>query len=197
MLPTVAHPPQFHPHRHLDHQLTYNTTNSPYGVGGDAAWQAALLRNNDPNKTAYQNVPRTRLQYPHPVQRLDAHSVVNSNQPRPTNTGEHTLRRKTPNGTLAAGYDGTPGDRAVQPPASKHILVSSLEAGQTLSPQTGLPLDTWQQPVVDQSSTSQSLNFPPTYNKHDSSGNNGLPGDSLQGGNNGPSWVREIGRAHV
>lgn len=192
MLPTVAHPPQFHPHRHLDHQLTYNTTNSPYGVGGDAAWQAALLRNNDPNKTAYQNVPRTRLQYPHPVQRLDAHSVVNSNQPRPTNTGEHALRRKTPNGTLAAGYDGTPGDRAVQPPASKHILVSSLEAGQTLSPQTGLPLDTWQQPVVDQSSTSQSLNFPPTYNKHDSSGNNGLPGDSLQGGNNGPSWVRAL-----
>ncbi|KAL1998206.1 hypothetical protein VTN02DRAFT_6654 [Thermoascus thermophilus] len=168
MLPTVAHPPQFHPHRHLDRQLTYDTPNPPYDN---------------------QNVPRTRLQFPHPVHRLDAHNVANSSHGRP-NTGEHALRRKTPNGTLAAGYDGTPGDRAVQPPATKHILVSSLESGQTLSPQTGLPLDTWQTAVDQPSSSSQSLNFPPTY-KHDSSGNNGLPGDFPQGGN-GTSWIRSL-----
>lgn len=39
---------------------------------------------------------------------------------------EHTLRRKTPNGTLAAGYDASLGDRAVTGPAAKHVLVSSL-----------------------------------------------------------------------
>ncbi len=39
---------------------------------------------------------------------------------------EHALRRKTPNGTIAAGYDATPVDKAVPLPAAKHILVSSL-----------------------------------------------------------------------
>lgn len=37
---------------------------------------------------------------------------------------EHTLRRKTPNGTLAAGYDATPVDRGGQVPPTKHILMS-------------------------------------------------------------------------
>lgn len=36
---------------------------------------------------------------------------------------EHMLRRKTPNGTLAAGYDGRPIEWAARPPANKHILM--------------------------------------------------------------------------
>lgn len=39
------------------------------------------------------------------------------------NTSEHMLRRKTPNGTLAAGYDGTPVQWSTKPPASKHIVL--------------------------------------------------------------------------
>lgn len=43
-------------------------------------------------------------------------------------TSEHMLRRKTPNGTLAAGYDGTPVQWATKPPPSKHIVLPSSEA---------------------------------------------------------------------
>jgi hypothetical protein len=36
---------------------------------------------------------------------------------------EHMLRRKTPNGTLAAGYDGTPVQWASKAPALKHVVL--------------------------------------------------------------------------
>ncbi|TAQ84384.1 hypothetical protein B7494_g7281 [Chlorociboria aeruginascens] len=36
---------------------------------------------------------------------------------------EHMLRRKTPNGTLAAGYDGTPVQWSTKPPALKHVVL--------------------------------------------------------------------------
>jgi hypothetical protein len=36
---------------------------------------------------------------------------------------EHMLRRKTPNGTLAAGYDGTPVQWSSKAPALKHVLL--------------------------------------------------------------------------
>lgn len=36
---------------------------------------------------------------------------------------DHMLRRKTPNGTLAAGYDGRPIEWAARPPANKHFLM--------------------------------------------------------------------------
>jgi hypothetical protein len=39
------------------------------------------------------------------------------------NTSEHMLRRKTPNGTLAAGYDGTPVQWSTKPPATKHVVL--------------------------------------------------------------------------
>ncbi len=39
------------------------------------------------------------------------------------NTMEHMLRRKTPNGTLAAGYDGTPVKWSTKPPAAKHVVL--------------------------------------------------------------------------
>ena len=40
---------------------------------------------------------------------------------------EHMLRRKTPNGTLSAGYDGTPVEWAATPHTNKHFLVPSSE----------------------------------------------------------------------
>ena len=41
---------------------------------------------------------------------------------------EHMLRRKTPNGTLAAGYDGTPVQWSSKPPALKHVLLPSADS---------------------------------------------------------------------
>ena len=43
---------------------------------------------------------------------------------------EHMLRRKTPNGTLAAGYDGTPVQWSSKAPALKHVV---LPVSKTLS----------------------------------------------------------------
>ena len=40
-----------------------------------------------------------------------------------TNASEHMLRRKTPNGTLAAGYDGRPIEWPSRPHAMKHYLM--------------------------------------------------------------------------
>lgn len=189
MLPTVARMPQFQPHNnHFDLQRTYDALNTPYDLN-DAALRASISR-HDPPKHSHQFVARPRVQLPHPVQRSDSHDVVSSNVSKLTNSGEHALRRKTPNGTLAAGYDGTPGDRAVQPPATKHILVSSLETSQVLTPQSGLLSDNWQQVGTDPSSSTQHMSFPPSY-KQDLNRQNGLSDDGLQGGN-GATWVRSV-----
>lgn len=42
---------------------------------------------------------------------------------QPRGASEHMLRRKTPNGTLAAGYDGTPVHWSTEPPPTKHVLL--------------------------------------------------------------------------
>ena len=42
--------------------------------------------------------------------------------------GEHMLRRKTPNGTLSAGYDGTPVEWNSRPHADKHFLITTTDA---------------------------------------------------------------------
>lgn len=64
-------------------------------------------------------------------------------------SAEHALRRKTPNGTIAAGYDATPVDKAVPLPAAKHILVSSIpETASVLSAGSPIPEDSWQDRAV-------------------------------------------------
>lgn len=187
MLPSVAPFPSVQPHHHMNHYHTPGSLNSPYSF--DSSTFASPISRNDPTKNSFQSIPRTRLQYPHPIQRLDVRDASGS-QSNPSGVGEHALRRKTPSGTLAAGYDGTPGDTTIQPPASKHILVSSLESGQLLSPQSGLSIEGWQQPVLDQSSRAKPSNFPPIY-KNDSS-RGGTIGTDLTQDVNGTGWVRSL-----
>lgn len=187
MLPSVASFPSLQPHHHMSHYHAPGNLNSSYAF--NSAFPSSLPR-NDPSKNSHQSIPRTRLQYPHPIQRLDLRDNAASSS-SPGTVGEHALRRKTPNGTLSAGYDGTPGDTTIQPPASKHILVSSLEAGQVLSPQTGFPMENWQQPVLDQSSRPKPSNFPPVYNKNDAIRGVAVAGDLTQDAN-GTGWVRSM-----
>lgn len=52
-----------------------------------------------------------------PARHLDTADVSHS-----TNS-EHMLRRKTPSGTLAAGYDGAPAHLATNPPPLKHVVL--------------------------------------------------------------------------
>lgn len=51
------------------------------------------------------------------------------NRGYPPSAAEHMLRRKTPNGTLAAGYDGRPLGWAGSPPANKHFLMPASDDG--------------------------------------------------------------------
>lgn len=132
------------------------------------------------DRESYFNISRSRLQLPHPVQRLDNRDASGSSS---SANVEHTLRRKTPNGTLAAGYDGTPVDTN-QPPASKHILVSPME-GQ-FHPHPGLQ-ENWQH-MLDQTALKQ-MNFPPVF-KNDPAGN-AIPSEVVQDAN-GTSWVRPV-----
>ncbi|OJZ92559.1 glycosyltransferase family 41 protein [Aspergillus luchuensis CBS 106.47] len=184
MLPSVAPFPPVQPH-HLNYRHGADATNGPYDR--NTSFLTSLPR-SDFGKGSFQSVARSRLQYPHPIQRLevpDATGLV----PSPKSAGEHALRRKTPNGTLAAGYDGTPGDTTLQP-ASKHLLVSPIDSGHLVPPHTGFPMETWQQANLDQSSAGKHLNFPPVY-RNDSSRTNAGPAELTQGVN-GTSWVRSL-----
>ncbi len=63
---------------------------------------------------------------------------------------EHALRRKTPNGTIAGGYDATPVDKTIPLPATKHILVSSLQEPATVvSSRSCLPERSWHERAMN------------------------------------------------
>lgn len=69
-------------------------------------------------------------QYAHPLSRSVSLSQSHSRQDLSFNEAtpklegsEYMLRRKTPNGTLAAGYDGRPVEWTARPHAIKHILM--------------------------------------------------------------------------
>ncbi|KAL4797500.1 glycosyl transferase family 41-domain-containing protein [Aspergillus venezuelensis] len=191
MLPSVAPFPPVQPHHHLNRYHEPESLNGPYGL--ENSFDAPFSTYDFPNNNPLQSVPRTRLQYPHPVQRSDIHDPTQSATLALNNVGEHALRRKTPNGTLAAGYDGTPGDMTIQPPATKHILVSQLDSGHLAPSQAGFPIDPWQQSTLDQSSAAQTFNFPPMH-KNDLNRGNAGPEDMLQGFN-GISWIRSLNAA--
>lgn len=176
MFPTVATFPSLQPHR------LYSTHDSlPYDV------HDPNFSTRDLSKPFFNPPDRSRLQLPHPVQRLDPRDASGSSSTANV-TGEHALRRKTPNGTLAAGYDGTPGDTTIQP-ATKHLLVSPIDSGQFIPAQPGLPTDSWQQPARDQSSGAKHLNFPPVFKNE--AGNAIAAGEVVQDAN-GTSWVRPV-----
>lgn len=182
MFPTVALFPSVHPHHHMHPYPSHDALlQSPYDLN-DPGFPAT----NDPSKSFYNPVLRSRLPLPQPVQRLDARDATTSGSNAHA-TAEHALRRKTPNGTLAAGYDGTPGDTTIQP-ATKHILVSPMDSIQFLSPQAGLPGDIWPQPALDLSGPKH-MNFPPVF-KND--GTNPLATGEFVQDANGTSWVRPV-----
>ncbi|KAF1964344.1 hypothetical protein BU23DRAFT_492923 [Bimuria novae-zelandiae CBS 107.79] len=86
-----------------------------------------------PNGQLLRNVPgfdqRTMAQqrpqqYAHPLSRHNSYHSQSSESGRNTaKPPEHMLRRKTPNGILAAAYDGTSVEQTEKPHATKHILL--------------------------------------------------------------------------
>ncbi|EED16900.1 UDP-N-acetylglucosaminyltransferase [Talaromyces stipitatus ATCC 10500] len=203
MLPTMALPSQFHPHHHMDRRLLgYDMLLGcpPYNLHehtNASSFQHRPFLQQDFDRVA-TSIPRSRNQYPHPVQRPVSLNPDTVDATKVTKAGEHTLRRKTPNGTLAAGYDGTPGDRAIQPPAAKHIIVSSLDSRQQHSSSQPVPSAdsyTWQPIPVEHVSPLHYQNFPPAFQSDISqnhTNNNSLSVDKYQSSATGPSWVRSL-----
>lgn len=199
MLPSVAHHSQFLPHHHVDHQPPFDPLNSPYDLNGTAL-RAALRQNEQYHQQQQQHGyldhhSQSRTQYPRPIQRPGAQDLLTTSIPRNSRTSEYALRRKTPSGTLAAGYDGTPGDRSIQPPATKHILVSSLDNNNALSLQPPLPSDNWQYKNHHGIYPSSQLQGPSAAMNYDVDRTGGLAGNSLAQSVNNTSWIRSLNYA--
>ncbi|KAI0515337.1 glycosyl transferase family 41-domain-containing protein [Xylaria bambusicola] len=96
----------------------------PYGNSSDANVNARSFptpptsgfvpRSAVPLRLSRPAVPSVPL-HTSPNARLAPHQFVEN--------GEHRLRRKTPNGTIDAGYDGNPSHLASGPPPFKHMVL--------------------------------------------------------------------------
>ncbi|KAL5115120.1 hypothetical protein ACEQ8H_006956 [Pleosporales sp. CAS-2024a] len=62
-------------------------------------------------------------QYAHPLSRHHSYHAQGADAAAAFKPPEHMLRRKTPNGILAAAYDGTSVEHTDKPHAAKHILL--------------------------------------------------------------------------
>jgi len=87
-----------------------------------------------PVRSFRDSTQSTPLAPPHRVYPIEAHGNTPPTLVRAHSSGhsytrdygdpaEHMLRRKTPNGTLAAGYDGTPVQWAGKAPPLKHVVL--------------------------------------------------------------------------
>lgn len=100
-----------------------------------------LLRNAsgfDPQGMARQ-LPQ---QYAHPLTRHNSyHSQGSDSGSNTVKPPEHMLRRKTPNGILAAAYDGTSVEETEKPHATKHIILpATAESSMLYNYKQELPL---------------------------------------------------------
>ncbi|WEW58751.1 hypothetical protein PRK78_004219 [Emydomyces testavorans] len=191
MLPSIAQPPSHHflPHNHFDHTVSFDPLHTLYDEtintfytqqrhGGMSQHSAGSL----------QSIPTSRVQYIRPTQRANAHPTSSIGQLRDVNNLESTLRRKTPNGTLAAGYDAT--DSSVQPPATKHILVSSLDNEQLMMPRVAISMDSLQYKSLEPPNLLQRQSFAPGF-KPDANRLNALHNTVPQGTHH-PNWMRSL-----
>ena len=93
--------------------------------------------NTTPDSASSRSFQQPR-QYAHPLRSPptipDQTRLSNSSTSR-IEASEYMLRRKTPNGTLAAGYDGAPVEWARRPHAMKHILMPTSGTSQSYSGQ--------------------------------------------------------------
>jgi len=119
------------PHRRSTsvHQLRHN---GHYNPSPDLSSQSmahleTLYRMQ--NASFRQRLQQPQQYAPHPLPSSVPIQTSNQNFGNPNaNDAEHMLRRKTPNGTLAAGYDGRSTEIAAKPHAAKHILMVATNA---------------------------------------------------------------------
>jgi hypothetical protein len=125
MIPQLAHPPR---------QLSQQFGNSAFAASPfeplhvedpQGPSQRAPLPFRSPRSAVFPPSPAR----PYPVESYASRTALSSNNSNQTFAGqyndaaEHMLRRKTPSGTLAAGYDGTPIQWSGKVPALKHVVL--------------------------------------------------------------------------
>ncbi|OTB05292.1 glycosyltransferase family 41 protein [Hypoxylon sp. CI-4A] len=166
MLPSVQTRPMVRPSYHLDSpsplqldrrqdrlpfsQYAWNSprvSDSPSGFGFAPASRAFPIRSSQPPPLPLPTHPRPNaFMIPSHVSDHD----------------EHQLRRKTPNGTIDAGYDGNPRQLASGPPPLKHMIlpISSLMSTAANSPQDLHAMKHHHQPAIDD----WTFQSPPLFN---------------------------------
>ncbi|KAI9771860.1 MAG: hypothetical protein M1840_001630 [Geoglossum simile] len=133
MLPHPVQQPPLPQPPLLDHQYFYglynSVPNSPNPLAPRILSQTGIVL------PQYRAVPQLPPQQPpnqpHRTNSYPTHGSTEDAALQHPRASEHMLRRKTPNGTLAAGYDGTPVEWASKPHATKHILVPASSASIT------------------------------------------------------------------
>jgi hypothetical protein len=128
--------------RKIEHEQPFDSSSSSRIYGSLGAFPPSTISRPIPYRETPLSVASHRLGPPqyayavrlHPSQQasLDSNNQQGHDRRRQSyNASEHMLRRKTPNGTLAAGYDGTPVQWSTEPPALKHIVlpISTSSAG--------------------------------------------------------------------
>ncbi|KAH0538772.1 hypothetical protein FGG08_004660 [Glutinoglossum americanum] len=134
MLPHPVQQPPLPQPALLDHQQLYGLYNSVPNSPNPFA--PRILSQNGPALQQYRAVPQIPQQHPNQLHRTNSYPIHGSTEDatRHPRASEHMLRRKTPNGTLAAGYDGTPVEWASKPHVAKHILIPLSNASNHQSP---------------------------------------------------------------
>ena len=122
-------------HRHQPQYLLYSSVPIHAQDDSDPSYQrrSRLEHTNALRKEWHDQTLPKPFSHSDPVQVSD--NSLNSASARGSRTcvAEHMLRRKTPNGTLAAGYDGRPIEWADRRPANKHFLVPTSNAASAAS----------------------------------------------------------------
>lgn len=143
----------------------YPPSNYPYEFGLDSPLLAVPHHDSTdaPPETELGKRLRRPYQYAYPLQSPSSIPDRTPSSQSPASridVSEHMLRRKTPSGTLAAGYDGTPVEWTKRPHAIKHILMPT-------SGVEGPPLDHFSPgPVLDGYAAYSTPAIPANINEH-------------------------------
>lgn len=125
MLSEVAHRQPQHRFPHSPYSPHHDASkNFPSTQGATLLGTSRLL--SPPQNASYSQRSERLQQHARPVRSTATlPQQLHSSTPNYTSSesSEHMLRRKTPNGTLAAGYDGSPVEWSKRPHAVKHYLI--------------------------------------------------------------------------
>ncbi len=132
------HPHHFSQRPYANYEADCNNTPrnafADFSPGGSRSQRLA-------QNASFRQRSERQQQYARPIRKgsSPAHQLLSSAPyQQDTEASEHLLRRKTPNGTLAAGYDGSPVEWTKRPHAMKHLLMPMPRTSPTAAFPTAL-----------------------------------------------------------